>query len=137
MTARTKMRRRPQLETLEGRALLSGPGALDPTFGGTGVATTPLSKGNDIAIAVYVQPDDKSVVAGDTTASGGLWDLARYNPNGTLDPSFGTGGKVVTNFSPKGSAAGGDLRAIPSWRSSGSRPAGTSTPRSARAGRSC
>jgi len=37
-------------------------------------------------------------VAGDN-AGGPNWYLVRYNANGTLDPTFGTGGKVTSNFS--------------------------------------
>src|SRR5581483_10192931 len=42
---------RPQVDALEDRRLLSA-GALDTTFGGTGVVTTSLSKYGDIATAV-------------------------------------------------------------------------------------
>ena len=38
------------------------------------------------------QPDGKLV-------AGGRCKLARYNPDGTLDASFGSGGKVTTPFS--------------------------------------
>jgi uncharacterized delta-60 repeat protein len=38
--------------------------------------------------------------SGKIVAAGGNLDfaLARYNPNGTLDLSFGSGGKVLTDF---------------------------------------
>jgi uncharacterized delta-60 repeat protein len=48
-----------------------------------------------------MQSDGKIVAAGMTnsTASGGFdFALARYNPNGSLDSSFGSGGKVTTDF---------------------------------------
>jgi len=46
-----------------------------------------------------VQADGKLVAAGFTaTDSGGDFALARYRRDGTLDPSFGTGGKVTTDF---------------------------------------
>ena len=42
-----------------------------------------------------LQPDGKLVVAGDSDAN---FALARYNSNGSLDASFGSGGKVITSF---------------------------------------
>jgi uncharacterized delta-60 repeat protein len=48
-----------------------------------------------------LQIDGKIVLAGAanlTTGSTGDFGLARYNPNGSLDSTFGTGGKVVTDF---------------------------------------
>src|SRR5437660_697142 len=88
----------PHLEVLEDRCLLSG-GSLDPTFGGGGVVTTLIGTGG-LAYAVAVQPDGKIVVAGEAAPSAGSFAyhfaLARYNANGTLDTTFGSGGKVVS-----------------------------------------
>jgi uncharacterized delta-60 repeat protein len=70
-------------------------GTLDPTFSGDGKLTTDFRGGNDIAYGVAIQQDGKVVAAG--TASG-EFALARYNPDGSLDSSFGTGGKVTTRF---------------------------------------
>ena len=51
------------------------------------------------AYALALQPDGKIVVAGESSASGnGDFALARYLPNGTLDPSFGGDGRVLTDF---------------------------------------
>jgi uncharacterized delta-60 repeat protein len=87
---------RPQVEALEDRCLLSAGGALDTTFGGTGVVTTSLSKNGDSASAVLIQPwDGKIVVAG---SSAGNMSLARYNADGSLDASFGSRGKEVSKF---------------------------------------
>lgn len=71
-------------------------GTLDPTFGG-GWVLTPIGKsGNGVATAVRIQTDGKIVVGGYTINSGDFdFALARYNPDGTLDPTFGTGGKVT------------------------------------------
>lgn len=73
-------------------------GTLDTTFGtaGTGKVTTDFSASIDDAMAVAIQADGKIVVAG---ASNGDFALARYNISGTLDTTFGTGGKVTTDFS--------------------------------------
>jgi len=77
---------------------LAAPGDLDPTFGTGGTVITSFG-GSDVASAVVVQPDGKLVVAGRTNIAGNtVFALARYNPNGGLDPTFGTGGLVTTDF---------------------------------------
>jgi uncharacterized delta-60 repeat protein len=90
------------LEALEDRCLLSGPGSLDSTFGSGGIVTTSLgARSSDYALGVVVQSDGKIVAAGGSAASSGkhYLDVVRYNPNGTLDGSFGSGGIVQTQFS--------------------------------------
>lgn len=76
-------------------------GSLDPSFGSGGKVITSFFDRGDLAFAGVLQPDGKIIAAGTTTdANGSLnFGLARYNPNGSLDLSFGTGGKVLTNFS--------------------------------------
>ena len=77
---------------------LAAPGDLDPSFGTGGIVITSFG-GADVASAVAVQPDGKLVVAGRTNIAGNtVFALARYNPNGGLDPAFGTGGLVTTDF---------------------------------------
>jgi uncharacterized delta-60 repeat protein len=85
---------------LEDRTLLS-PGDLDPTFGQGGLVTTSfpdVSLVNSSAQSVAVQPDGRLVVAGHTGRDYRSYriGLARYNSDGILDSSFGTGGLVVT-----------------------------------------
>jgi uncharacterized delta-60 repeat protein len=96
MTTRTKTRRRPQLETLEGRALLATAGTLDPTFGTGGRVVTAISAGLDDELTTVIQPDGKIVAVGDSPSPTWTWDVARYNPDGTPDTSFGSGGKATT-----------------------------------------
>jgi len=76
----------------------------DTSFGNGGALTTSFG-GNFAAVsALMLQPDGKIVVAGtvdfnpDLPGSGLDFALARYNSNGTLDGSFGKGGKVVFDF---------------------------------------
>jgi len=71
-------------------------GALDRTFGGDGVVTTPIRSGSDMAQAISIQPDGKLVVAGWSAVGVDLGAaLARYRPDGRLDAGFGTGGLTV------------------------------------------
>ncbi len=79
---------------------LNSDGSLDNSFGTNGKVITDIDSGQDEAYSVLIQPDEKIVVAGissnDTTFSNIA--LVRYNSDGTLDNSFGTGGKVTTDF---------------------------------------
>src|SRR5262249_60190863 len=73
------------------------PGALDPSFGTSGTVTTAIGAGDDIAFAILQQPDGKLVTAGyGYDASVYDIELARYNPDGTLDTTFNGTGKVTT-----------------------------------------
>ena len=75
-------------------------GTLNPSFGTGGTVTTDFTGHGDVANAVAVQGDGKIVVAGFAFSSGidGDFALARYNADGSLDTSFGTGGKVTTDL---------------------------------------
>ena len=74
-------------------------GELDSTFGGDGKVTTDIDViGSDVGYSVAIQSDEKIVVAGysENYAHRRDFALVRYNIDGTLDNSFGTGGKVTT-----------------------------------------
>src|SRR5262249_12238016 len=76
-------------------------GPPDTSFGTNGTVFTDVSGQSDRTHAVVIQPDGKILVGG--TGGDGphfFWVLARYNPNGTLDTTFGNGGKLVINPSP-------------------------------------
>lgn len=109
------------LESLEERCLLSA-GALDPTFGGgSGIVTTTVGLYDKFespnAIAIYDSPgsvnDGKILAVGNaaTQLHGGFPDqdfaLVRYNVDGTLDNTFGSGGKVITPIGSGNDAATG------------------------------
>ena len=69
-------------------------GDIDPTFGSDGLITTTISDtSTDFGLDVVIQPDGKIVVAGMSTGLGFL--ILRYQSDGTLDTSFGSGGKVI------------------------------------------
>src|SRR5437667_2173 len=74
-------------------------GSLDATFGTGGKVTTDFAGNDDAAFGAVLQSDGKIVAAGGAkTSRSEDFALARYNPNGTLDGTFGTGGKVTTDF---------------------------------------
>ncbi|HQW40691.1 MAG TPA: T9SS type A sorting domain-containing protein [Flavobacteriales bacterium] len=74
-------------------------GTLDNSFSGGGIETTNFGTGTAIGISVAIQPDGKIVVAGDAyMGSNSDFALARYHTDGSLDNSFGVGGKVTTAF---------------------------------------
>ncbi len=72
-------------------------GALDVTFDADGKVTTSIGSGEDEGYAIAIQSDDKIVVAGySNNGSDDDFALVRYNANGSLDNTFGSGGKVTT-----------------------------------------
>ena len=79
---------------------LNGNGSLDATFAGGGFTFTDFSHYEDIPYAVALQPDGKIVVGGVTEfthlPSIDGFGLARYNSDGSLDPTFGSQGVVTT-----------------------------------------
>ncbi len=72
-------------------------GLLDPSFGSGGTVTLDMSGGEDVLWAVAIQPDGKILAVGESAVLG--WPtlaVARVDPNGALDPTFGTGGIVLS-----------------------------------------
>ncbi|MEP7295394.1 MAG: hypothetical protein ABI702_04340 [Burkholderiales bacterium] len=82
-------------------------GAIDPSFGNAGKVSTDIDGGSDQAFAVALQPDGKIVVAGssDVSPKGKSFAVVRYNTDGSLDATFGAGGKVVTSFGSQSDTA--------------------------------
>lgn len=80
-------------------------GSLDESFELDGKVTTSFGEGSSFGWAVAIQPDGKILVAGHADLEGSVdqFALARYNVDGSLDTSFGTVGKVLTNFEDQGS----------------------------------
>lgn len=83
-----------------GLARYEADGSLDSTFGSGGIVSSDFNGGTDVAWSVAVQTDGKIVLAGFALTPYQNFDfsLIRYNPDGTPDLSFGTGGKVLTDF---------------------------------------
>jgi uncharacterized delta-60 repeat protein len=81
-------------------ARLTKSGVPDTSFGTGGKVITAFSStANDSAGGVAIQQDGKIVVAGTSDATGkNTFAVARYTTSGALDPSFGSGGKVLTSI---------------------------------------
>ena len=73
-------------------------------FGPGGLVTLDFFKKDDEAHAVVIQADGKIVVAGEAANpahTSSDFALARFNPDGGVDTSFGTDGVVLTDFAGK------------------------------------
>jgi uncharacterized delta-60 repeat protein len=78
---------------------------LDPTFGNAGVVTIDFNGSTDRASSLAIQRDGKVIVGGFAYAGASSLEtfvdefaLVRLNADGTLDSSFGSGGKATTAF---------------------------------------
>jgi uncharacterized delta-60 repeat protein len=83
-------------------ARFNADGSLDQTFGTNGSVETTFGDQTAEARAVALQADGKIIVVG-VSGAGSYSELndfvlARYNSDGSLDQTFGTGGKVKTHF---------------------------------------
>ena len=76
-------------------------GNLDHSFGTGGIATTDLGGDDDEAYDAALLPDGGIVAVGRTDAAGFTkldFGVARYRPDGTPDPGFGSDGIVKTDI---------------------------------------
>ena len=77
-------------------------GSLDSTFNGNGIFKYGIPKYHERPYTGVIQPDGKIIVGGsieyDTTMPDLDLMLVRINADGTLDNTFGTGGKVQKDF---------------------------------------
>ena len=76
-------------------AAIAAAGDPDPTFSGDGKLRTDFGSGASSAQAAVRQRDGKIVAVGEAD---GNFLVARYNLDGSLDPSFSADGRVQTNF---------------------------------------
>jgi uncharacterized delta-60 repeat protein len=105
-------------------------GSLDTTFGTGGIVTTQVGTGDGGggANSLLVQPDGKIVDVG-IAYSAALndnpeWALARYNPDGSLDSSFGMGGITTSSITGNDRAWGAALQSngqivVTGWSNNG------------------
>lgn len=82
-------------------ARFNADGTPDTSFDADGKVTTDMVSGEqEEALGVAIQVDGKIVVVGNTGTPGpggpSNFAVARYNTNGSLDTSFGSGGKIVS-----------------------------------------
>lgn len=76
-------------------------GALDTSFGSSGVAQLDFARSEDVAKSILFQPDGKILLGGEGRSAGGAYGvhaLTRLSANGIVDTSFGSAGKVTTDF---------------------------------------
>ena len=75
-------------------------GGLDTTFGSGGMVTTSMGSGDAIAFSTVLLTDGRIVATGYVEIGSRNHDfaLACYDPSGTLNQSFGNGGRVTTDF---------------------------------------
>lgn len=88
------------LTALSATVFADPPGTLDASFGTAGKVFTNVTSSDDEIMAVAIQSDNKIVAVGYSDKPQ-QFTLARYNTNGTLDTSFGTGGIVKSAFSER------------------------------------
>lgn len=72
-------------------------GSLDSSFGTGGIVTTSFTGNGTKGRVIAIDSNDKIVVVG-ITGTNSNFAIARYGTDGTLDATFGTGGKVITDL---------------------------------------
>lgn len=78
-----------------GLTVIAAPADLDPTFGVIGkVISSPNGSQSILGYGMALQPDGKIVMVGSRVNAQTNQDfvVARYNPNGSLDTTFGNNG---------------------------------------------
>ncbi len=107
--------RRLQVEALEDRTTPTF--AIDTSFGNDGISMLPLGQGTESKTEVGVEPNGRIVVFTEflpATSSGvtnpSQSELLGFNPDGSLDTTFGSGGQVLL----PANANGGDMVVAPS-----------------------
>lgn len=87
-------------------------GALDPAFGDDGATTVSIGPTLNRAVSGSQAADSATDGSGRTIVIGSTirdryefkdWAIAAIKPDGTLDPSFGTGGRIHQRFQKRGS----------------------------------
>ncbi|HMT09544.1 MAG TPA: FG-GAP-like repeat-containing protein, partial [Pyrinomonadaceae bacterium] len=72
---------------------------IDPSFGTNGVVEVNFGANGESAVGIDIQPDGKLIVCGRTAVTGsGDIGVARLNPDGSYDTTFGNAGKSVFGF---------------------------------------
>ena len=98
-------------------AAIAAAGDPDPTFSGDGKLISDFGAGRSGANAAVRQTDGKIVAVGQADDN---FLVARYNLDGSLDPSFSGDGRTQTNF--------GAPTAPPTWCFRATRSSSSATP---------
>jgi uncharacterized delta-60 repeat protein len=80
---------------------INATGSPDTSFDGDGLVTTDITGNSEAASVVGIQPDGKIVIAGPYNRFSGVPGIGfvRYNPDGSVDSSFGNGGTTTVSGS--------------------------------------
>lgn len=91
-----------------GLARYNSDGTLDNSFSSDGKTTTAIGSSDDYCYSIGIQSDGKILAGGVRSISGSnsSFALVRYNTDGTLDNTFGTSGKVLTDITGSFDVAG-------------------------------
>lgn len=73
-------------------------GTLDTSFGGDGKIQTAFGSRYSLAEDIAIQADGRIILTGTAGFDDTRFALTRYNPDGTLDATFGGDGRVRTQF---------------------------------------
>jgi uncharacterized delta-60 repeat protein len=79
----------------------AAPGQLDPSFGAGGTVVSEFPASYSGAHALAIQADGRIIAAGFAHTNDSIisdFALTRYDTTGALDPTFGAGGRVRTDF---------------------------------------
>lgn len=82
----------------------NGDGTLDTNYGAGGVVTADIADRESSAQAVAIQADGKVLVVGRAEGGSPSLAIARFNPDGSLDPTFGVNGRVKGLLNGSGEA---------------------------------
>ena len=113
---------RTVIQQMDGKLVLAGGGpdialarfnangTLDASFGSGGKVSLDIAGNDDGAAGLIQQPDGKFVVAGYTISGGNSRIvLARFNSDGMLDTTFGTGGTTLIDFGGEFASLAADI----------------------------
>ena len=73
-------------------------GTFDTSFDSDGIVVTPVGDATDVAFSVVIQSDGKIIVSGRRDNPPNFltsFGMVRYNPDGSLDNTFGDSGKLI------------------------------------------
>lgn len=73
-------------------------GSIDSTFGTNGIASFPMPGTHEEGFAVFVQPDDKILMAGYSESNYTNFAVCRFNADGSIDTSFADNGIKVMPY---------------------------------------